>query len=125
MNKLISIFKGKRKSDESPDEERKAGEEDPPPAIAQTNCIETKREAELDAMLHEQLIDLTELKKLSWFGLAKRKPKVRAKVWKILLEYYPVNQEMWDESLSRKRSEYLELATEHFQDLTYKEEKAE
>jgi len=114
MNKLISIFKGKRKSDPNGAEERKGSDMDPPPAIPQTNCIETKREAELDGMLDEQLIDLTELKKLSWFGLAKRSPKVRAKVWKILLEYYPVNQEMWDESLSRKRSEYLELATEHF-----------
>lgn len=65
-----------------------------PPAYTQTNCIETKRSKELDEMLDEQLIDLQELKKRSWFGLAKRDPAVRSKVWKLLLEYHPVNRDM-------------------------------
>jgi hypothetical protein len=120
FGKLAGIFKGGKA--QHPEDKKHSDEANHAQSAPVTNGIELKREAELEALLEETIIDLEELKKITWFGL---KPQTRGKVWKILLEYYPVNRDMWEESISRKRAEYLDLATGHFQDLTYSEDKEE
>lgn len=68
------------------------------------------RSRRLIAALSRPIIDITELKKLLWSGVpASAPPWLRGEIWKLALGYLPLNQEMRQQTLERKRKEYDEF----------------
>ena len=73
-------------------------------------------------------MNLDELKKLAWTGIPSSKylsnqitlllytgnPNLRAEVWRFLSDYIPVDQELREDTLKRKRSEYGNLVKHYF-----------
>ena len=47
-----------------------------------------------------------------WLGI----PHIRAKVWSLLSDYVPTDQEVVDSTLKRKRGEYIDLVKHYFND---------
>ena len=43
-------------------------------------------------------------------------PHIRAKVWSLLSDYVPTDQEVVDSTLKRKRGEYIDLVKHYFND---------
>jgi len=61
--------------------------------------------------LQEPVVDLEQLRKLSWQGIPF---EVRPTVWQLLLEYLPANVERRETTLERKRREYLDCIPKYF-----------
>ncbi|KAJ3227686.1 GTPase-activating protein [Clydaea vesicula] len=64
------------------------------------------RYKKFQALLENNVIDLEQLRKLSWSGIPE---EIRATVWKVLMGYLPTNTERRDATLERKRKEYEEF----------------
>lgn len=43
-------------------------------------------------------------------------PRIRSEVWRLLSDYTPLDQELREETLARKREEYADLVTHYFGD---------
>eukprot|EP00727_Mastigamoeba_balamuthi_P003025 m51a1_g1272 hypothetical protein (455) ;mRNA; r:97706-99557 len=59
------------------------------------------------AVLSCSPIDLAELRRMAWKGVPST---MRSDVWRVLLGYLPVQRELWQSELERKRSLYCEMA---------------
>jgi len=57
-----------------------------------------------EKLLNEEDLDLQVLRKASWTGVP---PPFRAKVWQLLLGYLPTRRSRREETLTRKREDYL------------------
>jgi len=80
------------------------------------------RIAKFHKILDADMVDLDKLKELAWTGVS---PKLRPKVWKLLLSYLPPSTERQTSVLSRKRKEYHALVNEYcyvLQDIRSEEE---
>eukprot|EP01127_Copromyxa_protea_P001699 TRINITY_DN11630_c0_g1_i1.p1 TRINITY_DN11630_c0_g1~~TRINITY_DN11630_c0_g1_i1.p1 ORF type:complete len:551 (+),score=94.03 TRINITY_DN11630_c0_g1_i1:31-1683(+) len=64
---------------------------------------------------NSELIDLEELRKVSWNGIP---TELRAEVWKLLLGYVPPLRTRHASTLSKKRSQYWDLANQTFEVIT-------
>ena len=64
-----------------------------------------------ETLLNEPLLNLMELKKLSWSGVPKR---MRPVTWRLLSGYLPTALERRNAVLERKRSDYLKLVDQYF-----------
>ena len=62
------------------------------------------------------LIMLDKLKATAWPGIPSCIPQVRAKIWSLLSDYIPLDQEIKDDTLARKREEYINSITHYFGD---------
>lgn len=71
---------------------------------------ETKLER-FQQMLARPVLDLDELKQISWSGIP---VKVRAVTWRLLAGYLPANSERRAETLERKRADYLHLVKQYY-----------
>ena len=65
---------------------------------------EQRRFEAFERVLNSEDVDLIELRKLSWLGIP---DLFRAKVWKLLLGYLPTRRQRREETLNRKRDDYL------------------
>ncbi|KAJ6246783.1 tbc1 domain family member 22a [Anaeramoeba flamelloides] len=65
----------------------------------------TSREKRFLKVLDQEIIEIENLRSLSWSGIPKR---LRSLTWKILLGYLPVNKSRRATTLERKRKEYRE-----------------
>lgn len=76
-------------------------------------------------------MNLDKLKELAWTGIPSSKynhlysdqvlldnPHLRAEVWRYLSDYIPVDQELRQDTLKRKRSEYANLVQHYFGDVS-------
>lgn len=64
------------------------------------------------SMIDAPNVDLNELRQLSWKGIPS---KFRAQVWMILVGYVPTSKSRRKETLNRKRKEYSNLVSQHFE----------
>ena len=71
----------------------------------------TYREVQFDKVMSASVVNMEELRKLSWNGVP---PSHRALAWKILLGYVPTNQSRRNGSLQRKRAEYRDAIAQHY-----------
>lgn len=63
-----------------------------------------RRYEAFEKLLGAEDIDLAELRRLSWTGIPH---EFRAKVWQLLLGYLPTRRQRREETLNRKREDYL------------------
>ncbi|CAH0547371.1 unnamed protein product [Brassicogethes aeneus] len=66
---------------------------------------------EFDDILNQDVIDLNSLRKLSFQGIPDDQGK-RAKCWRLLLNYLPLEKEKWDTQLEKKRALYKQFIEE-------------
>ncbi|CAM9490750.1 unnamed protein product [Ectocarpus sp. 4 AP-2014] len=78
------------------------------PALATRPSYRDKR---FDDVLGEEVVELDELRKLSWNGVP---PVHRAAVWQLLVGYMPANRARRRAALERKRREYWEAVPHYF-----------
>ncbi|XP_039751798.1 TBC1 domain family member 22B isoform X2 [Pararge aegeria] len=62
-------------------------------------------------LLNSAVLDLDELKQLSWSGIP---AKARAVTWRLLAGYLPANAERRAETLQRKRADYRHLVRQYY-----------
>ncbi|KAJ1460341.1 rab-GTPase-TBC domain-containing protein [Pelagophyceae sp. CCMP2097] len=67
--------------------------------------------AQLERLLDAELVNLTELTRMAWNGVPVRR---RTTVWMLLLGYLPTNKSRRVATLARKRREYADAVTQHF-----------
>lgn len=48
-------------------------------------------------------------------------PQIRSEVWRFLSDYIPIDQELREETLARKREEYIDLVSHYFEDYSHRE----
>ena len=48
-------------------------------------------------------------------------PQIRSEVWRFLSDYIPIDQELREETLARKREEYIDLVAHYFEDYSHRE----
>lgn len=65
-------------------------------------------------VLNEPLLNLIELKKLSWSGVPK---KMRPVTWRLLSGYLPTALERRNAVLERKRIDYVKLVDQYFEEV--------
>jgi len=72
----------------------------------------------LEAQIQQSMIVLDKLKTLSWSGIPSCVPYIRGTVWSILSDYIPIDQEIKQETLARKREEYTGIVRHYFEGAT-------
>lgn len=70
-------------------------------------------------VLSQKVIDLEQLRALAWNGVPAHQASYRCKVWKLLLDYLPNDQEIQRETLIRKREEYTDMVEHYFGGISY------
>jgi hypothetical protein len=70
-----------------------------------------KRSAFIERILSEETIDMDSLRAFSWNGCPLA---YRSTVWKLLLNYYPLNNNRRAATLELRRSEYSSYVTNHY-----------
>lgn len=71
------------------------------------------RIAQLEALLTEDDIDITALRKHAWNGVPM---KDRAMVWQLLLGYVPTNKSRRENTVGRKRNDYRDSVATYFEE---------
>lgn len=69
------------------------------------------KETQFDKVMSSDVINIELLRKLSWNGIPQT---YRALAWKILLGYVPTNQSRREMTLQRKRAEYRDAISQHY-----------
>ncbi|PRP84115.1 GTPase-activating protein GYP1-like [Planoprotostelium fungivorum] len=69
------------------------------------------RAQKLKRVLQEPIVDMAQLRKLSWQGIP---PELRANTWRLLLDYLPANADRRNQVLDRKREEYSATIPRYF-----------
>ena len=64
-----------------------------------------RREYQIDQLLQQPVVDLEQIRNLSWAGLPN---KHRARIWRLFLDYEPVNSNLKDSTLDHKRKDYFD-----------------
>ena len=137
MKKLMGFFKKKEEGEQDlktlPEDNDK---DDLSTKDKDPNSDQASKEAKLEEIkrsMHERrvkkfnsllepgnsLIDIEKLRGLAWNGIPNHNPYYRATIWKLLLDYLPTDQEMWGETISRKREEYKDMALHYFGAIQY------
>ena len=79
----------------------------PEPLTAQSqNCSQSeKRKKQIQDMLDQPIIDLERIRSMAWAGIP---DEFRARVWRLFLDYEPVNVALRDQTLEHKRRDYFD-----------------
>ena len=89
----------------------------PPPEIINRNANEQKnppqsyttqserRVNQIQAILEQPIIDLESIRAMSWAGIP---DQYRARVWRLFLDYEPVNVSLTEQTLRHKRNDYFD-----------------
>ncbi|CAH0514994.1 unnamed protein product [Peronospora belbahrii] len=80
-------------------------------ASSSRNASGNLRYAQFERLLEKEMIDLDQLRKLSWGGIP---TKHRPTVWRLLLGYMPSKKDRRSTMLERKRQEYAELLQQYY-----------
>lgn len=79
------------------------------PSGSSTTSISAKqqlrREQLFDSLISAQVIDLHKIRSISWAGVPK---KFRARIWRLFLDYEPVNSSNRELTLDHKRNDYFD-----------------
>ena len=76
-----------------------------------TYSVKPQVDMTLQHILCQNIVDLVELKKISWQGL--ECPLMRAQIWRLILGYESPDKQNRSEELQSKRLEYLEMLKSH------------
>jgi len=95
---------GKDGNDSRQEQKQQNGEQ----TVARTKNY---KEKEFDRVISSPVVDITDLRKLTWNGIP---PHHRPQAWKILLGYLPTNTSRRNQTLKRKRSEYRDAIAQHY-----------
>ncbi|KAF4317051.1 hypothetical protein BBO99_00006359 [Phytophthora kernoviae] len=82
-----------------------------PAANSSRNASGHLRFAQFERLLKKEVVDLDQLRKLSWGGVP---TNYRPTVWRLLLGYMPSKQDRRAAMLERKRQEYVELLQQYY-----------
>jgi hypothetical protein len=82
-----------------------------PPAALPDLHRKSYRETALDKILAAPVVNLAELRKVSWNGIP---PIHRATAWKLLLGYLPTNRARREQTLAKRQNEYLDAVRQHY-----------
>uniref|UniRef100_H3HCX5 Rab-GAP TBC domain-containing protein n=1 Tax=Phytophthora ramorum TaxID=164328 RepID=H3HCX5_PHYRM len=80
-------------------------------ASSSRNASGNLRYMQFERLLEKEVIDLDQLRKLSWGGVP---TKHRPTVWRLLLGYMPSKKDRRAAMLERKRQEYVELLQQYY-----------
>jgi len=72
----------------------------------------------LETTIDRPLIVLDKLKTLSWSGIPSCVPEIRGTVWSLLSDYIPIDQEIKEDTITRKREEYVGIVRHYFEEAT-------
>lgn len=64
-----------------------------------------KREQQFQILLSQQIIDLNRIRSMSWAGVP---DKFRNEVWRLFLDYQPINSTLKESTLRHKRNDYFD-----------------
>ncbi len=67
--------------------------------------------SQFQQLLNQENVNLKALRKLSWNGIP---TQFRTEVWQMMLGYMPINKERRENTIARKRNEYLESVPMYF-----------
>lgn len=73
---------------------------------------ETGKMAKFHALLDTSLLNLNDLRQLSWSGVP---TEIRANTWRLLAEYLPASLERRQQALERKRLDYWNLVKQYYE----------
>ncbi|CAD8168752.1 unnamed protein product [Paramecium pentaurelia] len=77
---------------------------------------------QFEIILEQQIIDLEQLKQLTWRGA----PQVyRAKVWKLILKYIPPNHMSQTSVIQKKRQDYIQYIKNYYEQIHERDENEE
>lgn len=82
-----------------------------PTSMGNKSEVSEYRLSQYENILQADIVDLEELRKLSWNGVPS---KFRSQVWQMLLGYLPTNKSRRQPALLRKRRLYQELITSYY-----------
>ena len=89
------------------------GEDTLRPSFGTENRKASYRETQFDkVMMQNNVVQMAELKKLSWNGIP---PANRGMAWKLMLGYLPTNRTRRVQTLERKRAEYRASIAQHYE----------
>mmetsp|Transcript_33123 Transcript_33123/g.48366 ORF Transcript_33123/g.48366 Transcript_33123/m.48366 type:complete len:448 (+) Transcript_33123:258-1601(+) len=101
-----------------PDSPSQHSTSSPPPSPSSTTSSssqppqrQTYKETKYQNTITESVVNLRDLRSLSWNGIP---PQHRPTAWKILLGYLPANSSRRQHTLDRKRSEYKDAIAQHY-----------
>ena len=84
----------------------------PPPPIHQvTSSKNNQKELKLLELLQQPVINLHRIREITWNGIPTR---FRAEVWKLYLDYLPVNAAIRQATLNHKRQDYFDFVDRIF-----------
>lgn len=79
--------------------------------MGESSKQQQRRYEAFEKLLNAEDIDLAELRKLSWTGIPFQ---FRARVWQLLLGYLPTRRQRREETLNRKREDYLSALPKYY-----------
>lgn len=77
----------------------------PPPSSLQQPSKTDKKEQQIEFILSQQVVDLDKIRALAWSGIP---DQYRAEVWRLFLDYEPVNKNLRQATLDHKRNDYFD-----------------
>jgi hypothetical protein len=88
-----------------------AGGTDSNKLVSKFRSSSAPRTEKFEKLLQEQIVNLDALRELAWSGIPVR---LRPLCWRLLLGYLPLNRELREGVLTRKRNEYRNLVEEYY-----------
>jgi hypothetical protein len=85
----------------------------PAPLYRPVKSPQALRMHEYESLLASPIVDVQRLRDICWSGIP---DPFRARVWRLLLDYEPVNQSIRQTVLCRRRSDYLDCASRVYGD---------
>lgn len=96
---FFSRFRNKTHTTESPPKS------DPQPTIPRSTSGTLKREQQIDQLLKDPIIELDKIRNMAWAGIPSQH---RARIWRLFLDYEPVNTALTEQTLKHKRNDYFD-----------------
>jgi hypothetical protein len=80
-------------------------------SVSAYRSMSAPRTEKFEKLLGEQIVDIEQLRELSWSGIP---PEFRPVCWRLLLGYVPPNRELREQVLIRKRKEYKNFVPDYY-----------
>ena len=78
---------------------------DPQPIRSPRHRRADRQNRQFAALLSTSIVDLDKIKEISWMGIPE---KMRARVWRLFLDYEPISSDIADATLEHKRKDYFD-----------------
>ena len=92
-------------SSKSPPSPARVDITDPQPIRSPRHRRADRQNRQFAAFLSTSIVDLDKIKEISWMGIPE---KMRARVWRLFLDYEPISSDIADATLEHKRKDYFD-----------------